>query len=305
MSRLYDALKQAENPLIRGIEQECLAQTDPAAAALPPPPPPDSPLVPESGLLAPLERPDSPQADFRILALRPRRTAPLLPFDGTDRHTAESYRILRTNLLQHAARPRMFAVASAGQGDGKTVSAINIAGVLALKQDIRVLLVDADLRKRSLAPQLGIPDSPGLADVLSGQCPIEDAVIRAHHCPNLHVLPAGATPANPAELLDSQRWRDLCLTLRQRFDFLVIDTTPIGAVADYDLIQDACDGVLLVVRPEHTSRQDYIRAVRRIPKAKLLGAVINCVQDWWMWRVRQVYGYPIEDPPVDQQPLSQ
>jgi capsular exopolysaccharide synthesis family protein len=148
----------------------------------------------------------------------------------------------------------MIAISSAGSGDGKTTSAINIAGALALKQDMRVLMVEGDLRQGSISAQLGIEATPGLAEVLSGLCSLDEAIVQTENLPNLHILPGGRTLANPAELLDSPAWRAMAPDLRERFHFVVVDTTPIGVVADYDLIQAVCDGTVVVLRPDHTDR---------------------------------------------------
>lgn len=289
MSRIYDALKQTENPLVRMIESEQVAR-------------PMNPVA-ESGQLssilpntehisgnsaAPLVDP----RNYRIVEVRPDVGVPVLPFDDTDQRTAESYRILRTNILHHPKRPKLIGVSSGGPGDGKTTSAINIAGVLALKQDSRVLLIDGDLRRSSIAASLGIDFAPGLTEVLTGQCALADAIVQISNLENLHVLPAGdASSINPTELLDSAAWRELCQVVGQQFQFTIIDTTPIGHVADYQLIQVACDGVILIVRPDHTNRQAFETAIQQVPKDKLLGTLLNCTEDWFLWQRRDNYGY--------------
>jgi len=185
----------------------------------------------------------------------------------------------------------MIAISSAGSGDGKTTTAINIAGALALKQEIRVLLVEGDLRRGSIASKLGMDASPGLAEVLTGQCSLEEAIVQTENLPNLHILPGGRTLANPAELLDSATWKAIAQDLRNRFQFVVVDTTPIGVVADYDLIQVVADGTIVVVRPDHTDRTVCMKAIRHVPKEKLLGTLINCTEDWFLWRTHNYYGY--------------
>jgi len=301
MSRIYDALKQTENSVVRMIEGEQVGQPAPSdhieavvtaepenlEAPLPEAETEDIPFAEQSSInAAPVS-----EYGYRIVKVRARATSPVLPFDGSDRRTAECYRILRTNFLHHPARPKMIAVSSAGSGDGKTTSSINFAGVLALKQDVQVLLVDADLRHGSVAPRLGIDASPGLAEVLTGQCSLEDAIIQTENLANLHVLPAGRTSTNPVELLDSAAWRGMAQDLRGRFQFVIVDTTPIGIVADYDLVQVVCDGTMVVVRPDHTDRQACMKALQSIPKDKLLGVLLNSTPDWFLWRSRDYYGY--------------
>jgi len=109
---------------------------------------------------------------------------------------------------------------------------------------------------------------------------MEEAIVRTREFPNLCVMSAGVAPANPVELLDSSRWQALCASLREQFRFVIIDSPPVGAVADYELIQTVCDGVILVLRPDHTNRLSCQKALEFVPKPKLLGVVLNCVPDW-------------------------
>jgi capsular exopolysaccharide synthesis family protein len=203
-----------------------------------------------------------------------------LPFEKGQQRPSEQYRILRTKIGQHPRQPHLIVVSSPAPGDGKSVSAINIAGALSMKSEGQVLLVDADLRKSAIHVQLGLPESPGLTDVLKGTCTLEEAVVRIAEFPNLFVMSAGAPAGNPVELLDSAQWPGLCARLRGLFRYVVLDSPPAGAVADYDLIQAVCDGVILVVRPDHTNRMLCKKSLETVPKAKFLGVLLNCVPDW-------------------------
>jgi receptor protein-tyrosine kinase len=208
----------------------------------------------------------------------------VLPFDGEDPRAAEQYRIARTKIIQHPNSPRMIVVSSAGPGDGKTLSSINLAGALALKTEQSVLLIDADFRRSAVHQRLGLPASPGLTDVLDGSIALEEALVRTEQFPNLYVLPAGAQKTNPTELLDSSRWRALTAVLRNAFQFVIADSTPIWAVADYELIETVCDGVLLIARPDHTPRKAFLQAVASIPNQKLIGVLLNWVPKWFLGR---------------------
>jgi capsular exopolysaccharide synthesis family protein len=219
-------------------------------------------------------------AEIRMLSLRVSANSPLLPFGQSQWRPSEQYRILRTKIVQHAKQPRLIVFSSPASGDGKTVSAINTAAALSLKSDAQVLLVDADFRKSALHAQLGLPESPGLAEVLKGGCPMEAALVRTQELPNLFVMTAGTPPDNPVELLDSEAWKVLSSRFRALFRYVVLDSPPVGAVADYELIQAVCDGVILVVRPDHTNRQLWQKSLVSMPKAKFLGVVLNCVPDW-------------------------
>ena len=219
--------------------------------------------------------------------------SPLLPFDGRDPRSAEHYRIIRTKIEQDPRRLRMVAVTSPQVGDGKSVSAVNIAAAMALRDGVSVLLVDADFRRSSLHTRLGLPDSLGFADVLSGQCSLQQAVIRVTGVtPGFYFLPAGRATRNPVELLASERLALRCAEIRREFDFTVIDTPPIGLVADHELVQVVSDGVILVVRPDHTSRRRGFAALQSIPKERLIGVVTNCVPDWLLTKsLYHDYGY--------------
>ena len=216
-------------------------------------------------------------ASVRTLSLRIPAPSPLLPFEGGQWQTDEQYRILRTKISQFPTQPRVIAISSPAPGDGKSVTAINTAGALALKSEAAVLLVDADLRKPTLHEQLGLPQSPGLADVLAGACALEDAMVHTKEFHSLYTMSSGTTSANLVELLDSKQWRTVCTKLRGMFRYVIIDSPPVAAVADYALIQDVCDGVILVVRPYWTNRNLCRQALDLVPKAKFLGVLLNRV----------------------------
>lgn len=217
---------------------------------------------------------------------------PILPFDGSDEKAAERYRSIRTKLRQDARRPRVLCVSSSGMGDGKSVNAINMAGVLALKQDNRVLLVDSDFRRSTLAAMLGLPKTPGLSEVLAGTVKWQQAVTRIADAPNLYFMPAGEQEDNPAELLDSARWKTTCDAFRHNFNFVVIDSPPMGTVTDYDLIQSVCDGVILVARQDYSNRVRLLKCIDLVPVDKLIGVLMNCVSPWILWKAADDAGDP-------------
>jgi capsular exopolysaccharide synthesis family protein len=228
---------------------------------------------------------------IKTLPLRIPGKVPVLPFDGDHWEANEQYRIVRTRLLHHPSQPRMIVVSSAGAGDGKTITAVNLAGALSLKTESKVLLMDADFRRSSIHTQLGLPKEPGLADVLRGACTLEEALVQTEQLPNLCVLSSGTPQGNPAELLDSSPWPVLCTRLRQVFRYVIVDSPPVASVADYDLIQAECDGVLMVLRPDRTNRKQFKAALATIPEDKLIGAVLNCVPKWFLGRYTSPYYY--------------
>ena len=290
MSKLFDIMYTGRGEiarLFRPLVGAEAAPSQPAAVGTTGNSPVSTPVPPpmHAGALAG----SSFIGQVRTLALRIPAPSPLLPFEEGQWRPSEQYRILRTKIVQHAAQPRMIVISSPASGDGKSVSSINTAAALSLKAEAQVLLLDADFRKPSVHALLGLPDSPGLAEVLRGGRRLEEAVIRTREFPNLFVIPAGKPPDNPAELLDSPTWRALSTRLRELFRYVILDSPPVGAVADYDLIQAVCDGVILVVRPDHTNRQLCQRSLEAVPKAQLLGVLLNCVPEWSLARGAGAY----------------
>ena len=293
MSNIFDALNKGGGEMAEIILPLMDAQNEPAPRT----DEPRSPVVVGPPLLVSAhKRPDvlpvvsSPPASellperVRTLSLRIAAPSPLLPFEDSHWQASEQYRILRTKISQHPKQPRLLVISSPSAGDGKSVSAVNIAGALSLKSEAKVLLVDADFRRSTVHRQLGLPAAPGLTDVLRGACTMEQALVHTQEFSNLYVMSAGTPPVNPVELLDSAQWPALCARFRSLFRYVVVDSPPLAAVADYDLIQAVCDGIILVVRPDRTSRQMCRKALETVSKAKFLGVVMNCVPDWFLAR---------------------
>lgn len=216
---------------------------------------------------------------------------PLLPFAGDNSQAAEQYRIVRTKVVQHPGRPRVLAISSAESGDGKSVTAVNLAGVIALNPEYNVLLSDVDLHRSSLAKYFDLPIKPGLADVLSGASTLRECVVRIEPFPNLFFLPGGKSSRGPADLLNSRRWDALVSALRKQFNYCVMDTPPAGALADFELVQASADGVVLVARQDHTNRMLWVRAMETVPREKMIGVVMNCVKPWFLARSGSYYQY--------------
>jgi Mrp family chromosome partitioning ATPase len=171
------------------------------------------------------------------------------------------------------------------------VTSINLAAALALNEGAQVLLVDTDLRRSSIAAMLGVPDGPGVMEVLAGLSSLGEAVTRLEPFPNFFFLPAGQGVGNPTELLSSPRWQELCSEIRDRVTYAVFDGPPVESVSDYRLLQDAVDGVLLVVRTDHTNRSLLTGALDAIPREKLIGAVVNSHRDSFLGKQRIDYRY--------------
>ena len=219
---------------------------------------------------------------IRVLGVVPRvkqngRASPLLGNEVPGQF-AEMLRGVRTNLVlaPELGAGHTLLVTSSEPSEGKTTSAANIAVSLArLRQ--RVLLIDADLRKPRLHEMFGEDQKPGLADVLSGKTSSRD--FRKTKVSGLWLMPAGTPLRNPADLLGSPRFSKLIEELRAHFDWIVLDSPPVLAVADPCMIARVASGVLLVLDCGRTSRDVAAAAVQRLEavSAPILGAMLNRV----------------------------
>lgn len=190
---------------------------------------------------------------------------------------SEQYRTLRTNIDFSPIKGELktLMLTSTAPGEGKTTTAANLSVVFA-QQGKRVLLVDADLRKPSLHFTFNVSNSRGLTSVLTGQVPL-DAAILPGGVENLSILTSGPIPPNPAELLGSMSFARFFEEVKKQFDIIIYDTPPILAVTDGQIIANKCDGTLLVVSAGKTAKVEALRAKELLKKArgKLLGAILN------------------------------
>src|SRR5579863_2890163 len=193
---------------------------------------------------------------------------------------AESYRALRTSLLLSnlGAPPKVIMVTSALPQEGKTTTSINTAVVLAQK-GVRVLLIDADLRRPSIHKTLGMGPRSGLSNVLTGSATLQQAITRSPILPNLSILPAGTPPPNPAELLASSNMRDVLNQLREEYDHVVVDTPPTLSVTDAVVLSPRADAIVLVIRSGQTTKQALRRSrdILMQVNAKVSGVLLNAV----------------------------
>jgi capsular exopolysaccharide synthesis family protein len=200
---------------------------------------------------------------------------------------AEQYQNLRLKIerLRQARDLRVIAVTSPGAADGKTVTSINLAGALARGAASRVLLIDADLRRPEVANKLHLGnDGLGLADLVGpGDVPI-DTVIRPLDGHNVDVIPAGTVAGPIHEMFRSARLRQLLSEVRDRYDYVILDTPPIVPVVDAALLSRVVDGVLVVVSANKTPRKLLEEALNELDSAKVVGLVFNNDD-------RPLYGY--------------
>jgi capsular exopolysaccharide synthesis family protein len=210
----------------------------------------------------------------------------------------EQYRTLRY-VVEQAHRDEqvsVVAVSAPSSGQGKTTTAINLAGALAQAPGSRVLLVDADLRRPAMAGRLGVSDrSRGLVNAILDPTLALADVLEALPCFNLSVVPAGPRAPSPYELLRSPRLGQLLEAARAQYDYVVIDTPPLLPVPDCRIIAKHVDAFLLVVTAHKTRMALFDEAVNVLRASKVLGVVFNASDDV---EVRDYYGsyYTAPDP---------
>jgi capsular exopolysaccharide synthesis family protein len=192
---------------------------------------------------------------------------------------AEAYRVVRTNLIFSTAGPRgrVVLVSSSSPGEGKTTTVANLAVSLA-QNGARVLAIDADLRRPSLHSHFGLEATAGLAELLANQEPSAPP-LRESGVAGLKILPSGAVPENPAELLGSEALRRLVEAERERHDFILFDAPPILAMADTPVLSALADGLVMVVWSEQCTRPALKRALEQVRAVggTLIGVVLNKV----------------------------
>jgi polysaccharide biosynthesis transport protein len=220
-----------------------------------------------------------------------RRNA-LVALDNGGSWEAEAYRTLRTNLIfsQTIRTLKRVVVTSSVPGEGKTTTAGNLAVTYA-QQGLRVLLVDCDLRKPAVHRLFDVPSEPGLTQLVLGYASRED-VIRETSQERLFVLPAGALPPNPAELLGGPQARAVFDQLSTDYDIVLIDTSPMMAASDAAILASHSDGVLLVVRAGYADRKAVQAAAEQLATvgARVVGAVFNDA-DSKAWPYEKSYHY--------------
>ena len=192
---------------------------------------------------------------------------------------AESYRTLRTN-IQYSSfdkEYKVIMVTSSEPGEGKSITSGNLA--LSFAQDgKKVLLVDCDLRKPSIHKKFKISNLIGLSDVLIGKEDLKAALHRYNE--NLVILTSGKIPPNPSEMLSSKAMSNLLEELKKIFDYIILDTPPVQAVTDSQILSTKADGTILVIRAEKTKKDSVQNAIGLLKKvnANIIGTVLNGIE---------------------------
>lgn len=193
---------------------------------------------------------------------------------------AEAYRSLRTN-IQYSSFDKKYQtllITSSNPGEGKTTVAGNLALVLA-QGESKVLLIDCDMRRSSLHKRFRISNTYGISDLLVGKQKFEEASYKYND--NLTILPGGKIPPNPAEMLASKAMTAFLEEMKKHFDYIVLDTPPLQAVSDAQILSTKVDGSIIVVRAGVTKKDAVNNAVSIIKKVNgdIIGTVLNAAEN--------------------------
>ncbi len=192
---------------------------------------------------------------------------------------SEAYRTLRTNLLYAFVDnpPKVIVLTSPGQGEGKSTACANL-GVALAQAGKNTLIVDCDLRRPRMQKFFGLRNLRGIVDLLAGGYTPQE--VWQEPIPGLKVVCVGPIPPNPAELLGSQRLSEFFASVRGEFDYVLVDSSPVGLVSDPIILATQGDGVLLVLDAQNTRKGSVRRAIRGLEAvgASVLGTVMNNVK---------------------------
>lgn len=203
---------------------------------------------------------------------------------GSDNESAlmfsvkEAYKAIRTNIALSVMKDgcKRIVFTSAVPSEGKSTTALNVAVSMAQAYS-RVLLIDCDLRKPRMHKALGLPNSVGVTNVLSGLSPLEQAVQKTKY-ENLDALSSGLLAPNPSEMLASDRMKEMLDRLSRMYDYIILDTPPINIVSDALPLTKISDGVVFVTRQNYSTHGEFQAALSKLKfiDAKIIGVVVNC-----------------------------
>ena len=204
---------------------------------------------------------------------------------------SEQFRNLKIQLRQAESETplKVFTVSSPDSQDGKSLISTNLAFSFAQDPGCRVLIIDCDLRKPTLARYLGVTEEPGLLQYLGSGTPLlPQCFLRRWN--NLHFMTAGGTASNPIEVLSMRKMKELIESFRLRFDTIILDSPPYSPIADARVVTALSDGLLMVIRSGRTAYSSSDRAFKSIDPKKLLGVILNDVKPM-PFQTYHAYGY--------------
>lgn len=191
----------------------------------------------------------------------------------------EQYKLLRTNLsftLPEDEKCSIIGVTSAMRGEGKSTTSVNLSYVMA-ESGKKVLLIDGDMRIPSVAKKMGIENDFGLTDLLKGAGSVQISSFKSTENSNWYIMPSGALPPNPSELLGSARMKNVLKALSENFDCIIIDLPPVNLVSDALAVSKYISGMIVVIREDYTEKKELESCFRqlKLSDVNVLGCVIN------------------------------
>lgn len=193
---------------------------------------------------------------------------------------SEAYRTLRTNIQYSSFDKKIqtIVVTSAEAAEGKSTVSGNLALAFA-QNESKVIIVDCDLRKPSVHKNFKVSNLSGLSEVLIGKAQLDDVIQKRNE--NLDILTSGKIPPNPSEMLSSSAMTNLIANLKEKYDVIILDSAPLGAVTDAQILSTEVDGTILVTRAERTKRDSVLEAKNSLEKvgANILGCVLHAVEN--------------------------
>lgn len=191
----------------------------------------------------------------------------------------EQYKLLRANLsftLPDDVKCPIIGVTSSMRGEGKSTTAVNLSYVLA-EAGKRVILIDGDMRIPSIAKKMKIENNLGLTDCLKGAEALKLSSFKSEVFNNWYIMPSGALPPNPSELLASKRMENVLKTLSETFDYIIIDLPPVNVVSDALAVSKYITGMIVVIREDYAEKKELENCVRllKLSNVNVLGCVMN------------------------------
>ena len=206
----------------------------------------------------------------------------------------EQYKLLRANLsftLPEDVKCPIIGVTSSMRGEGKSTTAINLSYVLA-EAGKKVVLIDGDLRIPSVAKKMKISNNVGLTDCLKGVEALQVSSFKSDLFSNWYIIPSGALPPNPSELLGSRRMENVLKILSESFDYIIIDLPPVNIVSDALAISKYITGMIVVIREDYAEKRELENCVRllKLSSVNVLGCVMNGSKSGMGYYSRRRYG---------------
>lgn len=217
--------------------------------------------------------------DLNNVLCKARLQAPLVVMEDGDPMATEQYRLLYTKIEQISLERsfKTFAITSAVKGEGKSVTSLNLAHVIAQEFSKKVLLIECDFRNPAITLQI-VPDDQGrgLVDIIRDDIPLECAVRRLEGS-NLDILPVNEKSDNASQLLSSPRFAATISKLKGEYDYIFLDSPPMLPLADINMLTKFVDGLLLVVRAGRTPKDMVVKAVHSLAGGEIVGIILNGV----------------------------